>query len=260
MTTLKCTAAATLVGILATWADLDAQTIDTIVFGNSNSESSHALAADFPAVTPASVVAAGGGTAPNDPPTTAPSAVVTGALGLTARQLLPRSPNADIYGGEISFTMTVDPVKQNFFTVKFWGSDASTQWLVLDCNGREVGWRHLGADQEIFYSFNTYAPGWFPNRFIYRTAALPLNLTQGQTSVTIKIRSLGWIAYYDSSGLYFGHYQNLMSAASPNLYSAYTHTNGFFDYSSETQGTAPTFLTPLTTPTQATEMSKWQSQ
>ena len=136
MITIKRTATAVLCGVILAWAQLDAQTLDTVVFGNTSSESNHALATDFPAVTPASVVTAGGGTSPTDPPTTPPSAVVTGALGLTARQLLPRSPNADIYGGETSFTMTVDPVKQNFFTVKFWGSDTSTQWLVLDCNGK----------------------------------------------------------------------------------------------------------------------------
>jgi len=232
------------------------QTLDTIVFGNTTSESAHGLSTDFPAVTGTAVVAAGGGATPSNPSSTGPSNTVTGALGLSARQLLPRTPNADIYGGEMSFTMTVDPAKQNYFTIKLYGSDTSTnEWFVLDCNGYEVGWRHAGEDQELLWS-----PGvtWFPGRFIYRTVPLPLNLTVGQASVTLKIRSLGEIFYY-ASGPYFGDYQKLMNSTSLSVYSAYTHTGRYFDASSETQGTAPTVLTPRTTPTEATTVSSWES-
>ena len=232
------------------------QTLDTITFGNTTSESAHGLSADFPAVTGTAIVAAGGGVNPSNPSSTGPSETGTGALGLTSRQLLPRTPNADIYGGEMSFTMTVDPSQQNYFTIKLYGSDTSiNQWFVLDCNGLEVGWRHAGEDQEILWSLGVT---WFPARFIYRTVPLPLNLTVGQTSVTIKIRSLGNIFYY-AAGAYFGDYQKLMNAPSLSIYSAYTHTGGYFNASSETQGTAPTVLTPRTTPTQATTVSNWES-
>ena len=43
-----------------------------------------------------------------------------GALGEPARVSLPKTP-ADYYGGDLSFDMAVDPVKQNYVSVKFWG-------------------------------------------------------------------------------------------------------------------------------------------
>jgi autotransporter-associated beta strand protein len=231
------------------------QTLDTITFGNTTSESAHGLSTEFPAVTGTAMVAAGGGANPSNPSTGAPSDTTTGLLGLSARQLLPRTPNADIYGGQMTFTMAVDPAQQNYFTIKLSGSDTSTQWFVLDCNGYEVGWRFKGDDQEMLWNS---AVNWFPGRFIYRTVPLPLNLTTGQTTVTLAIRSLGSIFYY-SSGPYFGGYQGLMNAPSLGLYSAYIHTNSYFDASSETQGTSPTVLTPLTSPTQATTVANWES-
>ena len=231
---------------------LAAQTLDTLNFGNSASESSHALVADFPAATyytSASVT-----------PTGAPSAALTGLLGQTARQLLPRLPTNDIYGGEMSFAMTVDPLNQNYFTIKLSGGDTNTasEWFVLDCNGYEVGWRHEGNDQELLWNQNPL--NWFTNRFVYRTLPLPLSLTLGHTNVTLKIRSLGSISYYaSSSGGYYNNYQKFMNAPSLGIFRAYTHTGGCLDASGEPQGTPPTFLTPLTTTTEATATNNWKT-
>jgi autotransporter-associated beta strand protein len=236
------------------------QTLDTITFGNTTSETSHGLTTDFPAVTGTAVVAAGGGTNPSNPSTTAASGTVTGLLGETARQLLPRTPNPDIYGGEMTFTMAVDPVKQNYFTIKVSGSDTSyNEWFVLDgivtSGTYEIGWRHNGNDQDMLWNMGVT---WFPGRFIYRTVPLPLNLTAGLSSITLRIKSLGWISYYDSTG-YWNQYQKLMNSSSLSLYSAYTHTNSYFDASGETQGPVFTALTPRTTPTQATVVSSWEA-
>jgi hypothetical protein len=232
---------------------IHAQTLDTLTFGNATSESGHALATAFGAVTPASVVTAAGGTMPSNPSSTLPSQTVTGALGSTGRQLLPRTPNPDVYGGQMTFTMKVDPVQQNYLTVKFWGSDTySNEWLILDCNGVEVGTRHGGnTEGEIFWSFDV---AWYPGRWIYRTVPLPLSQTQGQTSATLTIRSLGWISYYDT-GPYFNSYQKLMSSPSATLYEAVTHTNSYFDTSTELQGVGPTVQTPLTTPSASMAIS-----
>jgi len=244
--------------------------LDQLTFGDmgtdAHSEGSHNLTSSFGAVTPPSVVAAGGGTTPSNPSSTGPSQSVTGAMSLTGRQLLPRTPDADIYGGQMTFTMKVDPVQQNYLTVKFWGSDTNTnEWLALDVNGYELGARHGGAGVGLTAQSNTegdmfwnYSGGWYPNRWIYRTLPLPLNLTQGQSSVTLTVRSLGWIQYY-ASGAYFGNYQVLMNSPSPVLYEAVTHTTSYFDSSSETQGTAPAVKTPLTTPTASQQIATQES-
>ena len=119
-----------------------AQTLDTVVFGNATSEAAHGLSTGFGPLTPNSVVAASGNAPyPSEPSLGAPSDVVTGAMGQTARRLLPRTPNPDIYGGETSFTMAVDPVKQNYITVKMWGIGLlqwhlvypEYQWIGIGC-------------------------------------------------------------------------------------------------------------------------------
>lgn len=161
----------------ATSGHLQAQTLDNVVFGNPGSESAHGLTAEWGPVTPAAIVTAGSGISPSDPSATGPSDTITSALGQTARRLLPRTPNPDVYGGEVSFTMAVDPVKQNYCTVKLWGSDPSAGiWLILDVNGLEVGSRHggEGVDELWFQGF-----GWYANRFIYRTLPLPLSPDAG---------------------------------------------------------------------------------
>lgn len=247
-------------------AEIQAQTLDTLTFGNATSESGHGLTtAFFGEVTPPSLVTAGGGVTPSNPSTTGPSqAVTSGALAQSGRQLLPRTPNADVYGGQMTFTMKVDPVQQNYLTVKFWGSDTNAnEWLVLDCNGLEVGPRHdfIGdpnqdnSEGEMFWNFST---AWYPGRWIYRTLPLPLSQTMGQTTVTLTVRSLGVISYY-ASGAYFGDYQELMKSPTPVLYEAVTHTNSYFDTSAELQGVGPTVLTPLSTPTASSAISSIES-
>jgi fibronectin type 3 domain-containing protein len=194
------------------------QTLDTLTFGNNVSENAHSLNYSYS------------------------DTIASGGLGQTARRLLPKPLN-DVYGGEMVFTMAVDPVKQNYFTIKLWGSDTndSQQWLVLNINGLELGDRHgtfSGEDPLWFQGVS-----WYTNCFIYRTMALPLHLTRGKTSMTLKIRSLGWISYYDS-GPYFNHYQKLMDAPTVGIYRAYTHTGSIVDTTVEAQGAAPMLPTP----------------
>ena len=194
-----------------------AQTLDTLTFGDTASESAHSLNNVY-------------------------SDTFTGAFSQTARRLLPKPLN-DVYGGEMVFTMAVDPVKQNYFSIKLWGSDTnnSQEWFVLNVNGLELGDRHgtfSGEDPLWFQGVS-----WFTNCFIYRTMALPLPLTRGKTSVTLKIRSMGWMSYYDS-GAYFNHYQKLMNAPSVGIYRGYTHAGSIVDTSGETQGVVPNYPTP----------------
>lgn len=204
-----------------------AQTLDMLLFGDTTTESAHMLNARFS--TPQATVAP----LPSEPSNGAASDTLVGQFGLTARRLLPRAPNGDYYGGEISFTMTVDPVKLNYFTVKTWGADSSNSWMVLNVEGLEVGWRHdYGATDEMMFH---QANGWYAGAFTYRTMRLPFHLTRGKTSVNITLRSLGEIHYY--AGGDYNNKQTRMSVPTVPLYAAYTHVGAQLDVSSERQGT-----------------------
>src|SRR5258708_7447048 len=69
--------------VTTTTAATVSATLDTIVFGNTSSESSHGFSQNS-------------------------SQIIAGALGQSARQLLPLSPLA-VNGGDMTFTMSVDP-------------------------------------------------------------------------------------------------------------------------------------------------------
>lgn len=152
--------------------------MDRIDFGNTVSETAHAFNVGF----------------------SSQPLVGTGAMGQTYRAA---------YGGSatstnnqlLQFTMTVDPVKQNYLTVRVWGSDlvATRVWL-LGAN--------YGGYSSLVYTGGA-AP--FPNRFHYGTLPIPLSMTQGKTSVQLQLVEDG-------------------SATLPQrpIYSAYTHTEPMF--------------------------------
>ena len=72
-------------------------TLDTLILGSPESEKAHGFKDEF-------------------------SQIIKGGLDQHARQLLPRNP-ASYLGGNITFTVSVDPEKQNYITAKLWGSD-----------------------------------------------------------------------------------------------------------------------------------------
>lgn len=71
-------------------------TLDTVVLGDAPSEGAHRVTAER-------------------------SDVICGGLGKPARRLLPREP-VSFEGGAVAFTLKVDPQRQNYVTVKLWGS------------------------------------------------------------------------------------------------------------------------------------------
>src|SRR5882724_10591137 len=71
------------------------------------------------------------------------SDVVKGSFDQPARVLLP-SPERSWEGGNISFTMKVDPDRLTYLTARFWGGDPNPTSLILFCEGKQVGYRHLG--------------------------------------------------------------------------------------------------------------------
>jgi regulation of enolase protein 1 (concanavalin A-like superfamily)/fibronectin type 3 domain-containing protein len=194
-----------------------AQTVDSIFFGNSSSETSHALVENR-------------------------TAVITGGLGQSARQCLPLDP-VGVYGGTLTFTVTVDPVRRNYFTVKLWGEDDGNTatgrlYLYVNIGGKDyqVGYRHEG-DYLPINAASSKLP--LPGRFFYSTSPLPLSLTRGKTSLTLKIVSSGRVYALGSGGPPNGNYQYNMTLNSRGIYAAYTHVSPLFEPSGEVQGVAP---------------------
>ena len=201
--------------ILATAAP--ASIIDSLTLGDKPAERNHQLTADH-------------------------SDVVTGGLGEPARRLLPLGAG-DWQGGSLAFTMKVDPAQPTYFTVRLWGSDLSKERLILFCEGKQVGYRHLG-DVDVLDSPNG-APG-FNGRFFYTTSPLPLDLTKGKTELHFEIRSTGDVYGYAGD---FQHYQKLFDNPSRGIYRVYTHTDGcFVPPANEKQGVLPANIPLRTSP------------
>ena len=190
--------------------------LDDVTFGNTASEKAHALS-------------------------TTNSQVITGGLGESARQLLPLNP-VSYDGGSVSFKLKVDPERQNYFTVKLWGSDKglSSGRLILYINGLQAGYRHEG-DYDVLNQIDE--EGIFQKRFLYQTLPLPPMQTRGKTEVELKIAGLGPMWSYGTS---FAQKQKNLIEPTRGIYRAYTHTSTRFEPDvAERQGD---FITPQTRP------------
>lgn len=180
--------------VMATKEQITNGYLDKMVFGSPDSEQAHRFKGDF-------------------------TSAIEGALGESARVALPRTP-ADIQGGEMTFTMKVDPVAQNYFTTKFWGSDASSYKTMVYINGEQIGYRRVG-DYQALENGTSNA---LPNRFYYSTTLLPLEHTYGRDAVEISLRT------------YSGNFGDTVSQPSRGYYNAYTHTEAYMDVTGEVQG------------------------
>ncbi|MDQ6417911.1 LamG-like jellyroll fold domain-containing protein [Paenibacillus sp. LHD-117] len=163
--------------------------MDQIVFGSATSESGHNFRGEF-------------------------TSTIAGLLGEPARISNPRVP-ASGAGGDLTFTMEVDPYLRNYFTVKFSGEETSTVSMV-NIGGEQIGYISYG-------DYESIGKGWtLPNRFFYHTIMLPLESTAGKETVEITIRSIN-------------PYGN-MTASTRGYYNAYTHTQAYIDVEGERQG------------------------
>ena len=199
----------------------EASTLDMVVFGDSISEQLHSLTANL-------------------------GETINGQLSQPARRLLPKNP-VEVNGGDLTFTMAVDPVRRNYFTVKLWGGDDTNYdmgrlYLYIPLNGvtYQVGYRHEGDYMPL--SVTAGKPP-LPGRFFYSTTLLPLWMTKGKTSLTLRIQSTGKLYGLGSGGPPSGNYQYNMTLPSRGIYRGYTHTEPMLDVSGETQGTAPSSIT-----------------
>ncbi|HEY3325453.1 MAG TPA: hypothetical protein VGP72_33685 [Planctomycetota bacterium] len=190
------------------YAAEDCGLVDSLAFGDAQSEQRHALSSDH-------------------------SETIKGGLGDPARRLLPLD-KPEWQGGRLSFEMKVDPEKPNYFTVRLWGDDISQNKLILYCEGKQIGYRHLG-DIDLL-DHGSDAP-LCNGRFFYNTTPLPLEMTRGKTQLKLEIRSTGRIWGY---GTNFEQYQKTMTEPTRGIYAAYVHTNGcFVPPATEKQGAAP---------------------
>lgn len=201
--------------ILATFLTLlflaETSANDEIIFGHASSERKHQLQETF-------------------------TEVYQGAFKETARRILPID-SGNWLGGRIAFNLKVNPEKQNYFTVRLFGSEADDAIVMLFIEGKQVGYRHLG-DYDLLHRGNSGEP--CRGKFYYVTVPLPITMTQGNNSVRLELRAYGNIWDY---GATFDHYQQKMKGATIGFYRAYTHTEKFFQPSTkERQG-----VTPLTT-------------
>jgi hypothetical protein len=188
-----------------------ADTVDQLILGNVESEQAH----HFEGLNTKPVIA---------------------ALGEPARISLPKEP-VDYYGGDLTFDLKVDPVRQNYFTVKFWGSDVNGgQKALLYINGEQLGYRHLGDYEALNHGAGEPS---FQNRFFYYTTVLPLNFTRERNRITLTIRTIGPISGYSLGGGYDG-YQGKMRRESRGYYRVYTHTTpALAGLEGEKQGAVP---------------------
>lgn len=191
--------------LLVLSASLQAQVVDQIHFGNKKSEKKHAFSHKA-------------------------SQVIKGGLNQSARVLMPIEGER-VEGGNVHFRLKVDSEKQNYVTVKMWGSDiGDNNILILFIEGKQIGYRHLG-DYDMLSLGNGEAP--FPERFYYTTLPLPVSITKGKNEVKLSIRSTGPYYRYGNT---FDAYQKMMTTPTKAIYSAYSHTNQYFDPKGEKQG------------------------
>lgn len=155
--------------------------LDQVVLGDTSSEAAHSVSS-------------------------AQTSSEIGALGHTMRRI-----GSD---GAIIFTLACDPDHQNYLTVKLWGGDtlSGTQYLFLYDPINKIG--NYQDDWPEVVIWGSQAP--FPGRFVYSTYLIPMNLTSGKTSVTLKLAD-----------------------AQLAIYRVYSHKEPFFDPGDEIQGSSP---------------------
>lgn len=168
--------------------------------------------------------------------------IVKGGLNEPARKMLPRSPVA-FDGGAMAFQMKVDPQKQNYFTVRCWGSESDNSYVMLFIEGKQVGYRHL-SDLDLLHRGNGEPP--FPGRFYYYTIPLPAKYTKDKNLVNLELRSYGESWDY---GTTFETFQKNLVSPTIGFYASYTHTETcFVPDGKEVQGkfpvAAPVRITP----------------
>jgi hypothetical protein len=151
---------------------------------------------------------------------------------------------------QLVFTMAVDPTRQNYLTIKLWGSDVDGGSIYLA--GSPVGQDTPVSVQNFPNGSlvdNQGGPPAFPGRFFYYTVPIQESLTLGKSSTQLTLSFISFYDYYGGTGF------NYLAAGQLTrpVYTVYTTTDPDFtpDPNAPT-GSAPTqTTTSLGTLTQA---------
>ncbi|MDA1362477.1 hypothetical protein O1R50_22840 [Glycomyces luteolus] len=158
------------------------------------------------------------------------SAVVDAEHGQSARVAKALSP-AEVFLGDLVFTMAVDPAAQNYLTLKVSGSDASGFKTAVWVDGQLTGNLMNGDFDPVNMGYGAGLPG----RFVFETALLPLQTTQGKSEVEVALRTY-------NAGLVAP-----AAADSRRFYAVYTHTSAAV-FASEEDGTGYETTTQVAAP------------
>lgn len=211
-----------------------AQLIDTLYFGDKYSEMEHNVTGEN-------------------------SAVRQGGLGQNCRVILPQNP-LTVSGGSVTFTIKIEPAKQNYLTARLWGGDVGETVLYLYHKGKQIGVKHSDWPPFDTLNWRTREPR-LPGRFFYMTYLIPDSITQGRIDkITLKLVSKGYMYGYAST---YEDAQHLQEDSSQGIYAVYTHTDPFFVPPADEPQSEPVILgDPRPAPTGADiyEYAKNQSQ
>lgn len=147
-----------------------------------------------------------------------------GGLGEPCRRIAP--------GGALVFDLACDPDRQNYLTVRFWGSDTEVATLFLyDGNKR------IGAYGNAWPELDLGGEAALPGRFYYATYTIPRPMTVGKKTVTLKLGAVGSLSPYAADP---AKRENPQKGLTRGIYRAYAHTDPFFTPSAdEPQGAPP---------------------
>ncbi len=143
--------------------------------------------------------------------------------GETARRALALEP-ATTYGGEMNFTMTVDPECTNYITARIYGNDANISSMELLIDGKYISLQDRDYNTFIPASTNSKSDNTFVDSYYYLTAIIPLDVTEGKTSVNVTLLYQNTFHEYGSD---YSAKHPTVTGASRGIYEIYTHTNAY---------------------------------
>lgn len=179
-----------------------AQPLDTLIFGDLQSEKAHAVRA------PESV------------------SVITN----NARIILPPKGGGWL-GDRIIFRMMINPQQQNYITAKFKNTELNQNLLFLFIEGKQIGYRPLG-DYDVLCGANTDPLA--RDGYFYQTVPLPKSMTRDKTTVELAIGATGWIWPY---GTTFQQYQKAMTTPSRGMSEVITSLEPWLPQQTAKEGT-----------------------
>ncbi len=110
----------------------------------------------------------------------------------------------DSDGGYISYDMTIDPDRPNDLIMKLWGSDSGNRNFDIYINGNKVAYEEV--------------ENFMPGQYYYMRHAMPFDLTEGKTKVTVKLQSINGSTVGGIFGVYTGVSENAPSGTVPMDY------------------------------------------